>query len=468
MARIILEDMKLNKERRKLPPKEEVVFRPKQIVKESNKEEIKNGEAKPACTKSSGKVKEESMIEEYIQSKSSSRQRLERTPQVKRKKTIIHKPVLILLVIFIFGGGIYWGGNTFQKADITLTSKHEFISYKDKQFIASKDVNINAVDFDIMITSDKKYKNITLTEPTDVSIKAKGSITLYNEFGITPQKLLSGTFIADNEGKAYKTDSIVTIPGYKVDNNKKIIPGQAAVNITAFLPGDSYNGEPTDFYINSFKNTPKYNKIYGKLKTPLVGGASGLMYTLNDKDKESIDKMAQSSFKEDLLKQVRAQVPPGYILYPNAFSFSYKTGDSILSKTPEAKIEIEETLSVVLLKEKSLLDHIIKVSLPNIKGDELKEVKIPDLDKLSFSFINKDQIITKDLTSISFFFTGDLNVIWAPEVEILKTKLLGIYKDETLSIFRQDPGIASALIKIFPPWQKYIPQDLAKINIIIN
>lgn len=434
MARIILEDMKLNKDRRQLPPKEEVVLYPKQIAKDD----------------------------------SYHRQRLERTPQVKRKKTIINKPVLILFALFILLGGIYWGGNTFQKANITLTSKHELINYKDKQFIASKDVKANAVDFEIMITSDKKYKNITLTEPIDVSIKAKGSITLYNEFGTTPQKLLVGTFLSDNEGKAYKTDSSITIPEYKIDNNKKIIPGQATVNITAFLPGDSYNGEPTDFFINSFKDTPKYNKIYGKLKTPLVGGALGLMYTLDDKNKESIDNMARSSFKEELLKQVKAQVPPGYILYPNALSFSYKIGDSVLSKTPEAKIEIEETLAVVLLKEKSLKDFIIKVSLPNIKGDELKEIRIKDLSKLSFNFTNKDQLITKDTSSISFFLTGDLDFVWTPEVEILKTKLLGVYKNETLSIFRQDPGVASAVVRIFPPWQSYLPQDITKINILVD
>jgi len=425
MARIILEDIKLKKEKKQIIIKKEVL--------------------------------------------SSNRQRLQRTPQVKTKSRVLNKYVLIIFILVIIIGGIYWAGNFFQKADITLTSKHQLITYNNKQFTASKNSNDNAIDFEIMITSDKKTKNIILTEPKDVSIKATGSITLYNEFSITPQKLLAGTFLSDSSGKAYKTDSTVIIPGYKTDNSKKIIPGQIVVNISSFLAGETYNETQTDFYINSFKGTTKYNKIYGKLKEPLAGGASGLIYTLNDKDKSNIDNIAQSSFKEDLLKQVKAQVPPGYILYENAITFSYKIGDnSVFSKTPEAEVLIEGVLSVVLLKEKSLLDNVIKVSLPSITGSELKEIKIPDLNKLSFSFTNKDQLITKDMNSVSFFFTGDLDAIWSPDTEILKTKLIGIKKDDVLPIFRLDPGIVSAVVKIFPPWQKYIPNDLSKINIIVD
>lgn len=434
MVRIILEDMKLNKGKKQIPLKKEIVL-----------------PVKP------------------IPLKSSNRQRLQRTPQVKTRSRILNKYVLLIFIIAIIIGGIYWVGNFFQKANITLTPKHQLITYNNKQFTASKNSNDNAIDFEIMITSDNKSKSIILTEPKDVSIKATGSITLYNEFSTTPQKLSAGTFLSDSSGKSYKTDSTVIIPGYKTDSSKKIIPGQIVVNISSFLAGETYNGSTADFYINSFKGTTKYNKIYGKLKSPLVGGASGLVYTLNDKDKENIDNIAQSSLKEDLLKKVKAQVPPGYILYENAMTFSYKIGDnSVFSKTPDAEVLIEGVLSVVLLKEKSLLDNIIKVSLPSITGSELKEIKIPDLSKMTFSFTNKDQLITKDMNSVSFFFTGDLDAIWNPDTEILKTKLIGINKNEVLPIFRQDPGIVSAMVKIFPPWQKYIPENLAKINIIVD
>lgn len=468
MVRRIIEDIRPNKRKISTPTISEVVSLPKLIVPQQKyqekKEEVK-GKLEEIKEKQG---KKEGVIEKYLKRKKIERQRLQRTPQLKVESKILHKSTLIFFIFSIIVGGIYWGGDIFQKAEVTIIPKHQLITYKDKQFTALQDSNDNSINFEIMITSDKKLKNVTLTESKNVSIKAQGSIILYNEYSANPQKLLAGTFLSDDNGKAYKTDTVVTIPGYKKDSNKKIIPGTASVNITAFLPGEAYNGSPTDFHINSFKETTKYTKIYGKLKSPIAGGALGLGYSLNDSDRAVIDTMAQSSFKEDLLREVRALVPPGYILYPNALTFSYKIGDNILSKTSNAEIEMEGSLSVVLLKEKSLMDNIIKISLPNIKDDELKEIEISDLSNLSFNFTNKGEIITKDMTSISFSLSGDMDAIWNPNVESLKSRLIGVHKNDVLPIFRLDPGIASALVKIFPPWQKYIPNDISKINVVVN
>jgi hypothetical protein len=323
------------------------------------------------------------------------------------------------------------------------------------------------VDFEIMIIGDKATKKVILTEPEDVSIKAKGSVTLYNEFSATSQKITAGTFIADKEGKTYKTDSTVTIPGYKTEN-KKIIPGQVVVNITAFLPGATYNGSSPDFFFTSFKGTTKYNKIYGKLKTPLSGGASGLVYKLNEEDKVKLKNIAEMSFKNDLIQKVNALVPPGFILYKEAQNFSYEINDSILSEKPEADIEMEGTISVLLLKEKSLMDKIIETSLPDIKGEELKEINITNLKDLSFAFKNEGQVISKDIETIPFSLSGDVNVVWRPDQDDLKIKLAGLQKDSVLPVFRKDPGISSAIVKILPPWHRYLPDNINQIYITVD
>jgi len=472
MARIILEDMKSNKGRKPTILKKEIIHEAVPVLKKDIYEE---NISKPILNDREYQIKEreiekakESKINEYFSNRNNDKPKIQRTPQVKTKHVSLHKPFLIVFIICIIFGGIYWGGNFFQKADVTVTAKHQTITYNNKQFTASKDSNDGQVNFEIMIVSDKKTKDVILTAPTDVSLKAKGGITLYNEFSTAQVKLTAGTFLTDEDGKSYKLDNTVTIPGYTTDANKKVIPGQIITQISSFLPGDTYNGSPTDFYVNSFKGTKKYNKIYGKLQSPLTGGAIGTVYTLDDNTKNDIATVAQSSLKDDLLKQVKALVPPGYILYPDAFVFSYTTPDDIISKTPETGIEIDGSLSVVLLNEKSLMDNIIKTSLPDILGSELLEVKIPDMSKFIFSFTDKDQLITKDMDTVSFTLTGDTDAIWTPDIELLKTKLQGVNYNAVLPIFREDKGIAQALVKIFPPWQKTLPNDLSKINIIMK
>ena len=496
MARIILEDMKLNKNRRSQTSPKEATFstyldlqddkdkkvkeqkKDEERIEEKNKEiKQKEKEFKEEIISSLNllskevedkeKEREEAKVEEYIESRKKKESRFRSTPQVRRKPRPVHKTTIIVFVVCLILGGAYWSGNVFQKANVTITSKHQLLNYTNKVFTAGKNTN-NNVDFEIMITPIKKKIDIVLTEPKEVSIKASGSINLYNEFSTKSEKLSLGTFVSDNGGKAYKTSRTVTRPGHKLDKNKKIIPGQVSVGITAFLAGETYNGSPESFHINSFKGTSKYNKIYGKLKTPITGGVVGLVYTPDDTSKKSIDNIANTSFKEELINKVKTLIPEGYILYPDAVTFSYSTGDTTLSKTPESNVEIDGTLSVVLLNKKSLIDNIISMSLPAIKADEAKEITIPDLNKLSFAFTNKDQIISKDISSIPFSLNGIADVVWNPDVNIIKTKLIGIPKSDVLSVFRQDPGISSAMVKIFPPWQKNIPTDETKINIKIE
>lgn len=430
MVRIILEDIKKNKIKKAIIPKkrEEVSFEPAPLPT-------------PIPTKP-----------------------LKIKVHKEKRPFVFNKLIVVIFFVAIILGGGYWGLEFFKKVDITIIPKTKMVVYKNKPFVASKDLTSNAVNFELMITSDKKTKNIILTEAKEVSIKAEGSITLYNEFSTKTEKLSAGTFVSDNTGKTYKIKNAVSIPGYKTEN-KKVIPGQIVADIVSFLPGEVYNGSPTDFSINSFKGTSKYNKIYGKLKSPLVGGAVGLMYVLDDSNKGDIDNIAENSLKLELLEKVKSLIPPGYILYPSAVNFSYKTAGGVLSKTPEAQIEIEGTLSALLFEEKSLKNDIVKVSLPPVSEAELKEIEILGLEKLSFSFANKDQLITKDTTVAPFTLSGNINFIWNPDLETLKTKLVGVNKNNILSIFKEDPGIESGSVKFLPPWQKYIPDDLSRINI---
>ena len=95
----------------------------------------------------------------------------------------------------------------------------------------------------------------------------------------------------------------------------------------------------------------------------------------------------------------------------------------------------------------------MKVSLPVLKGYSSKDIIISGLDKLSFNFTNKEEVISKEMTEIPFLLSGGIEAVWNPNKSDLKLKLVGINKDEVLPVFGRDEGISSAIVKIFPPWQ---------------
>ena len=72
------------------------------------------------------------------------------------------------------------------------------------------------------------------------------------------------------------------------------------------------------------------------------------------------------------------------------------------------------------------------------------------------------------MQEISFTLSGSDTLIWHPNVDALKTELLGKDKIEAESVFAKYTGIASANIAMLPPWAQYLPSDASRVNINVK
>ena len=149
-------------------------------------------------------------------------------------------------------------------------------------------------------------------------------------------------------------------------------------------------------------------------------------------------------------------------------NFTYDIGDNISSKTPDTKVEMKGSLSAYIFKESELSDSIIRKLLPNIGDKERQEIKQPNLSDLSFNFTDKEQIVGKDINNFNFELTGNLPLNWKPDIEALKGELVAKNKNNVAEIFKLDPAIVSASVKIIPFWSKKLPEDKKNINIILK
>lgn len=389
--------------------------------------------------------------------------RITQTPRVPRDGKTIRRNIFIIVAIAVIIGILYLLSTVFLKANVKIISKNESFDLSGKVFHASKNGNI---PFELMIVSLDGSKDITLTQTKEVSEKAKGEITLYNEYSDKPEKILAGTFVSDSKGKTYKTDKTVTIPGFKKDK-LKIVAGEVPVGITSFLAGDAYNSDSLSFNINSFKDTAKYKKIYGKIKTPLTGGISGLVYVLSDAEKATALSDV-STFQDKVLRKLNAEIPEGYILYKDGVKFTYESNQDVFSKVPDTVLSIKGTAGAYIFKKDMFEDYMIDKLLPDISDKERSEIVPPDLLSLSFNFMNKDQPIDKDVDSFDFELTGNLNIKWNPNIDSLKALLVGKDKKEVPSIFKEDKGVLSASVKIVPFWSSKLPLNMKKINITVD
>lgn len=391
------------------------------------------------------------------------KRRLPDTFKPKIKPKLIRNSFSIIIIVIFIIGLLFGGASLFEKATVYITKKTQVFNLVNDQYKAYKDSS-SLIPFDIMIISDEKTENIQLEESKEVSIKAKGEVIIYNEYSQKSEKLSSGTYLSDENGKVYLTDRAISVPGYKKEG-QSIIPGQVRVDVTSFLPGEVYNGEPSDFSINAFKGTSKYEKIYGKAKTVMTGGAQGTYYTLKDVNKDNISEGVYSSLKKSLINKVSSLIPANYLFYPNASKFSYEINNNILSPKPNAEIKVSGTLIAVLLKEDELIRAIKKRYIPNIEDGDLDSVSISGINNLSFNFSDTDQDLTKNLNYLNFNLSGDLLFTWNPDINKLLTRLIGLPKENLVNIFREDTSIDNATVKIFPPWKSVLPNKESNIKI---
>lgn len=387
-------------------------------------------------------------------------------PRIKKKNKIISGPLIFLISLVILGGLVYIVSKKFEVANIYLVPKNQTINLDKKEFLASKD-KASLLNFEIMISSDNLNKDLILTETVEADNKAEGRLVFYNNYSANSQKLLAGEFLSDENGRSYKLKETIIIPGFKKSGDN-ITPGQIEAEAMAFLSGEAYNGEPKDFTIDVFKNTDKFEKIYAKAVTSFSGGMKGLAYKIGPVEEAQIDEFSRNILMDTLFKKAKAEIPVDYILYKEASNFSYSYNKNELFKVANAKVKIDGNLNLVMFKRDDISKSIIKKIMTDIETKEINQIFLKNIDDLSFSFVDKGQLIDKETTSFRYNFSGEVKANWVPYEDELITKLIGIKKSSSPAVFALDKGVASASIRIFPPWQKYLPADPSRIKMHIN
>lgn len=383
-------------------------------------------------------------------------------------KSVNIKFILIFITAILFVLGLIFIINKyFSYVHIEITPKTEAYTLTKENFSASKENNA-PLHFEIMIVDGEDKQDAVFTESKEASVKAHGEVYLYNEFSTKPQKLLINTKIIDDDKRIYLTDKEVTIPGHKTTSGK-IVPGSIPVSITASLPGSAYNGEPRDFSIVGFKGTTKATKIYARSNGEISGGSLGLYYTLSPEDKGKVIVDSGTALYNKLVKKLLAQVPPGYIVYKGSMQFTKKLSDEVFqSKTPDGSITISGTLSAPIFKINEFSESVIRSVYPDVKNDEIIEISSPKINDLVFAYTDSNTVINKSTSSFKFNLSGEDTLLWSPNTEALKNKIVGTSKDSLDSFYLTDPGIAKARAKFTPPWQSKLPTDLNHIKISVK
>lgn len=344
---------------------------------------------------------------------------------------------------------------------------------------------LNAVSpqlpYEVITLSDEAHTDVPGVQSATIEKKATGTVILYNSFSSATQKIIAGTRISNTKGLIYKTVSEVVIPGQKAVGGKAT-PGSIAVKVTAEKAGVEYNSYLADltgdFKIVAYQGSDKYNKIYARAKTDIVGGYAGKQVTPDKTAQAAAEKSLKEKLAAKLLANSKSLIPKGYVTYDTANKIDYivlapsassqGTGSSSAASASKANVGVKATFVGYVFKTSDLVNAFAKDQIAQFPAEGYNVV---DLDKLEFRQIPNSVAITKSATAsstISFSLKGNMKIVGTIPVDKLKKELAGVSVQDSGQIMRKYGTIGGAYAKISPVWMRSLPNDPDRITIEIQ
>ncbi len=351
--------------------------------------------------------------------------------------------------------------SVFAKATVEIKPKLA-TGALDTTFVAKKDTT-EELGFQIMSISDEVTEKVTSSKKEVVENKSKGRVIIYNEFSTSSQNLLIDTRLVASDGKIYKTEKAVVVPGLK-KNGKEIIPGSVEVAIYADVAGAEYDKESADMKIFGFKGSSKYDKFYARTKGAISGGFKGERYVVDATKAEEITTKLRTSLTEKLNAGVMAQIPAGYVVFDNSFTYEINSFDSsvVYGTTEEFDVSLKGSVVAYIFEEQQLAGEIAKKLISQYDGSP---VRLSDKGDIKMQV---DTGTTEDAQTIKFKLTGEPTVTWIIDEEAVKNSLVGISKKEFDNKLAEFAGVDTGKATIRPLWKKTFPKSSDKIEVIIT
>jgi hypothetical protein len=349
---------------------------------------------------------------------------------------------------------LFWSVSLFiSRAKITVSPKFTTVAVNETIFL-SKDPAKNSINFETVTLDGSVPDHRSFSQKVDKKEKAKGTVTLYNSYKTTPQKLIQNTRLINSKGVLYTIDKTVTIPGYTTIDKQRV-PGTATVSITAMSPGESYNTTtPDTFNIVAMKGTPAYDVLYAKSTQPITGGLDGSYFTSDTPDTE-----IENTLKTKLNDLVQKQIPKDYLYVKGLSHTTIDTGYSQFSKTEKAELPVSGTIEQIILEHESLVSYLVA------KYPSLKDAANLDLTTLTGHTLEKNT--SSDALSYTITITGDIQREARIDDAAIKEKVVGIKKRDFGSVMEAfSDTVSTAELAIHPFWISKIPNTFNRINII--
>jgi len=378
----------------------------------------------------------------------------------KKGKTVLVVSGLICVGLFIF---IYLGWFVLPRASVMITMRQKVIQFNETVLVSQNYAKTEVTDAKILLRGQLVSSNGNISLPVSgvrhsqgTATKAKGIITVFNTYGTMPQKLVATTRFQTPDGKIFRTQSDISVPG-GIMVRGVLKPGSLDVEVIASEAGEEYNIPPTEKWtIPGFNGTPRFEKFYGVSNSAMEGGGSGVAISISSSTDGDTEASVVEKLKLSLEEKKKIVDVAGLKILDGASSFLVTKKDFQVSSSSDALLYVEGTLKEISFSEDELRSAIYEQT----KKEVSEKMRMRSID-ISYG------------TSTSDFSAGSLSVkikgsiIFEENIETdsLKPLILGRKTDEVRSYILSLPWVESTNISLRFPWLSRIPTNPEKVEL---
>lgn len=385
----------------------------------------------------------------------------EESPRRRGGRKLIWGGVGAAAIILIALGVVTWG---FGHVSVAITFQKSPWNYQGN-FVADKAATqtvAGATSVTIPAQVFTTQKNVTQTFPAsgnaNVSLRAQGTLTIYNAYSSAAQDLVATTRFVTPDGKLFRLVAGVTVPGAQVTNGQ-IVPSSVDAQVAADQPGDAYNvGPVSKLTIPGFQGSPKYNAFYGQLKAGTSGGFVGAKAVPTAADIASAKSKVSAALQANLTSDLTTS-------YPNNFKIlSGATNVSVTKLTVNTSTDASGNFSVfgeAVLQAVGFDETVLKAYL--LLQAQAQEASSTFSGSPTLTYATTTANFAKGTVSFSLSAQGTLEPAFDPGS--FKADIAGKSIGDARAAVAALPGLASGKISAWPAWLWSIPSNPAKIQV---
>ncbi|MCX6787049.1 MAG: hypothetical protein NTY93_00805 [Candidatus Kaiserbacteria bacterium] len=316
-----------------------------------------------------------------------------------------------------------------------------------------------SLPFEIITAQKTATQSVAGSGTKTVNSSASGTSTHYNTQTKT-QQLIANTRFATAAGLIFRIHAAVTVPG-----GTSAKPGSITAKVFADQVGSSYNVAPTSFTIPGFAGTPQASQVYARSSEAMTGGSSGLVPVVDSSVEAKTRSALTAALGPDLAKNIKEQIPAGYVLVPGSAVTTYQELASAPSGTT-GQVDVKEqgTITAIVFPNAVLAKAIASsVAGLSYQGEPLT---LASTDGLLINLGNS--VLNSDTPSYTFAISGTASLIYTVDPVHIAAAVAGETRSAAEVALTNYPEVKRAIIILRPFWRQTFPQDPSSISVVVT